>query len=435
MILYLINLSGNLMEWFINVSFFSALHPRRFSKKTSVLLGGLFTLLQFMNTNLFLRKSSLIVAFSILYGLLLSLLYRSKWYWKILESLFLYVVLAAPEYLLVMLMQFVLKVDFAYTQQNMVLYAVCTWTSKFLSYLIVKLPRVRKLHKSSFVPRAVLWPMLCIPAATVTISFTLVQGLYISQDRFFIILSTLSMILLLLMNVVTFWIIEHQNEFVQTKAALRYAETHIRNQVGHYKELYDYQTEIRKSRHDEKNKLLALSGLLQAGETEQAKALVEKELARAESTAKAVMDSGNPVIDAVLQSKREAAKSQNITLTARVQITEQIAIDALELGVLIGNAVDNAIEAAGKVQSVPQPEIVVTIRSLQGRIWIGVENPTVEESGNAEALQSAKPNPKNHGFGLQSIRSIAEKYDGTVRITWESHRFSIGIGLSNLAKT
>ncbi len=431
MLYYLINFIGNIFEWYIATSFLSSLHKERFSKKTVLLLGMSFTLLQFLSNSVFLTKSSMVVMFSFLYDFLLALLYKSKWYWKVLESLFIFAVNALSEMGFAMFLMLILKTDLSYTQTNLALFFVCTLSTKLISLFIVKALHIGRIRKSISASGIVVLPMLFLPVATVAVTAIIAKAGYSIHDRSFIVLVLISMFLLMAANLVTFWVIEHQDEFIQTKEALRYAEAHIQNQINHYKDLYHYQTEIRRSRHDAQNKMLALSGLLQSGDIEVAKELVSAELEASETASKNVIHSGNPVIDAVLQAKHKTAESKNIALVPIIRIQEKIQINELELGVLIGNAVDNAIEAAEKLVSDTRPEIAIQIRSLMGRIWVCVENPTVEESGSVTTLPSSKHDARNHGYGLKSIQSIADKYDGTVSITWKDHRFTIEIGLSN----
>ena len=80
MIRNLINLGGILLEWYIACSLYGVLHPRRFSKKTSLLLGALCVGVQFTGNALFLGKSSalssiMLLVFSFVFGFLLALLY------------------------------------------------------------------------------------------------------------------------------------------------------------------------------------------------------------------------------------------------------------------------------------------------------------------------------------------------------------------------
>ena len=120
-------------------------------------------------------------------------------------------------------------------------------------------------------------------------------------------------------------------------------------------------------------------------------------------------------------------------MVLQVQLSEKIEIDEMELGVLLGNLLDNAIEAAEKITDSPMPSCIhVQIRALMDRIWICVDNPTVEKSGPVSNLSSTKQDKEHHGYGLQSVQSIAEKYDGSLSITWDNYCFTIEIGLSNL---
>lgn len=431
MVFYLINFAGNLLEWYINISFFSALHVCKLRKWMAFLLGTILTVFQFVNTSFLLTNTLLVSVGAFIYSLLLSCQYKMKWYWHLLESFFIYVIIAAPEVFYAMVAQLVLKVDLAFLQSDPILFALGTISSKFVSIFIVKYIRIGKIRKSIQASGSVVLPLLLLPIATFLIIITSIKADYLVREKSFMLLTLISTFLLMIANMVIYWIIERQNDFVQTKQALHYAQSHIQSQISHYRELYEYQTEIRKSRHDSQNKLLALSGLLQSGDVELAQELVAKELEDSAAFTTQVVNSGNPVIDAVLQSKQNTAANRNIVLSASIQLEEEIRINELELGVLIGNAVDNAIEATEKVQNNNPPEIFVQLRSLMGRIVISITNPTAEEAGSVSALQSTKLDAKNHGFGLKSIQSIVDKYDGTLSITWQNHQFIMEIGVSN----
>ena len=241
------------------------------------------------------------------------------------------------------------------------------------------------------------------------------------------------MAVLIAANIILLRVIEQQSDYIRTKEELRHAKAHIDAQVGHYDALYRYQTETRKMRHDEKNKLLALSGLLRSGDTDKALTMLDEELAMIETAAARVVDTGNPVLDAVLQSKLDDARKQDVTLRIRAQTDEGIHIDNIKLGVLLGSAVDNAVEAAAKVGDETPRNVDVTLLTRMGRMIVSVENPTVEESGDVNSLRSDKGDPLHHGFGLQSIRSIVAEYDGTLSITWKEHVFRLEAGLANNA--
>ena len=437
MIRDLINLGGILLEWYIACSLYGALHPRRFSKKTSLLLGALCVCVQFTGNALFLGKSSalssiMVLVFSFVFGFLLALLYVSKWYWKVLESALLIVLHASVEIAFAMLLQLILHIDLAIAGSNMVIFAIATFTCKFIALVIAHLIRLRMLRKKAAASKAVVLPMLLFPIGSVLVFTLIIRTCFVLQDLPFIIITIVSMISLIAANIILLRVIEQQSDYIRTKETLRYAQAQLQLQVEHYNALYQYQTETRKLRHDEKHKLLALSGLLEAGDVEQAKEALEREIAATTQADERIVDTGNPVLDAVLQSKQHDAAEHGIALRTRTQMHQPIRIDVMQLGVLLGNAVDNAIEAVAKIDDPTVDRTVgVTLQTRMQRIFVCVENPTAQARGDVGDLRSDKDDARGHGFGLQSIRTVAAAYDGTVSISWQEHTFRIEIGLAN----
>ena len=439
MIRNLINLGGILLEWYIACSLYDALHPRRFSKKTSLLLGALCVAVQFTGNALFLGKSStsatiLVIGVSFVFGFLLALLYVSKWYWKVLESALLIVLHASVEIAFAMLLQLILHIDLAIAESNMVIFAIATFTCKFIALVIAHLIRLRMLRKKAAASKAVVLPMLLFPIGSVLVFTLIIRTCFVLQDLPFIIITIVSMISLIAANIILLRVIEQQSDYIRTKEALRFAKAQLQLQVEHYDALYRYQTETRKMRHDEKNKLLALSGLLRSGNADAAASIIDRELDLNEQEEESVIDTGNPVIDAVLQSKQSVAQENGVQLLIHAKTEEPILIDTIKLGVLLGNAVDNAVEAVAKITD---PAVIrtvsVTLQTRMHRIFVCVENPTAEKGGNTDDLRSDKDDAVYHGYGLQSIRTVAAEYDGSVTIVWEDHRFRIEVGLANQA--
>ena len=430
MLRYAIIFASNLLEWYIACLFFGALHPRRFSQKKSLVLGAAILSVQFFGNVFFLGKSVVLtVAIALVIDILLSLLYVSKWGWKLLESVILFVLSSAAEIAFEILIGAALHTEVGDVQSNMVVFATGTFTSKFIVLVIVALFRFGRLRKQTDTSGPVAAPMLLFPIGTILTFLFFALTVDSLQTRRYSVLST---VILLAANIILFRVIEQQSDYIRTKEALRYAKAQLRQQIEHYNALYRYQTETRKLRHDEKNKMLALSGLLQAGDVEQAKTALEREIAAITQAAACVVDTGNPVLDAVLQSKQSDAAQHGIALRIRTQMQEPIGIDVMQLGVLLGNAVDNAIEAVAKIDETAVDRTVdVTLQTRMQRIFVSVQNPTAQESGDVRDLRSDKDDAHRHGFGLQSIRTVAEAYDGTVSISWQDHTFRIEIGLDN----
>lgn len=86
----------------------------------------------------------------------------------------------------------------------------------------------------------------------------------------------------------------------------------------------------------------------------------------------------------------------------------------LELCSLLGNLLDNAIEACVPLTPTGEPVILVNLHSQGHLLVLAVENPvaTLPKSSATGEYFTTKANPERHGLGLQSARRIAQQHDG-----------------------
>ena len=128
---------------------------------------------------------------------------------------------------------------------------------------------------------------------------------------------------------------------------------------------------------------------------------------------------------AVLESKRKLAAKKGIVLDYAVESGDYSSISDLDLCVILGNLLDNAVEAEEKASI---KEICARVKNAFGIIYIYVENYiccSVLENGGVEI--SSKESPYEHGYGLKSVRELVEKYNGNIRISEKGHHFIVEI--------
>lgn len=105
-------------------------------------------------------------------------------------------------------------------------------------------------------------------------------------------------------------------------------------------------------------------------------------------------------------------------------------IRSADLTAILGNLLDNALEAAKKARG-DQRFIRLTVRRIYNMLVIKVENgceaPPVAKQGE---LITSKTEGGLHGWGLKSVRAAAEKYDGIVETMYEDHVFRAVVTLS-----
>ena len=204
---------------------------------------------------------------------------------------------------------------------------------------------------------------------------------------------------------------ELRMEKQQKEYRLQYAEN--------VKQQYE---EIHMIRHDMKHAYSVINTLLLDGKYDEAVKYVQGGSENIAST-EMIIDVGNDFINAILNSKLSLAKTKGIEVLCGAAKNLD-GVEDEDMCALLGNMLDNAIEACILCEK-DKRLIEVNIASYSKQIVITVSN-TVEGDvlkGNRD-LVTTKKDAAGHGFGVESIRQIAKKYDGHVRFYQENSVFS-----------
>ena len=190
----------------------------------------------------------------------------------------------------------------------------------------------------------------------------------------------------------------------------------------YYRQLDQQQQQVRRLRHDMANHLTALAALLETGEEAEALRYLGK-LKEDPGVLAPRRWCGEPVVDAVLGAKAAAMEAQGIGFRADLALRESPPLEGPELCALIGNLLDNAIEASAKAAA-GQRQVRLSLRSDRGLFILRLSNPCPEEvRRQGERLVTSKSDPARHGFGTESVRAIVEKHGGSVEFTQRDSRF------------
>lgn len=181
----------------------------------------------------------------------------------------------------------------------------------------------------------------------------------------------------------------------------------------------------KKLRHDLKNHFIVLKGMLDWGEEEQAKIYLD-DFIQNEFGNKQEVQSGNTAIDSILNYKMLEAEQHSVMLDLDVQIPEQLAVSSQAMSVILGNAIDNAIEAAKETE---ERCVSVILQYTKGRLLIQISNPYSGELhlGTSGEYLTKKAEKENHGFGLKSIKDVVEKSGGVMNIEAKEGEFILTI--------
>lgn len=167
--------------------------------------------------------------------------------------------------------------------------------------------------------------------------------------------------------------------------------------------------ELCAQRHEINHHLNLLDTLVTTGEYDQAQRLLNKLTHKTTPRCDSVY-SGNIIADAILNQFLARAKEQSIICNVDACLDQEIPIQDVDLSSLLSNLLSNALEASAQVAD---PQVDIHIYPTLRYLCFNVRNRAdVEQLKHNPDFQTTKSDPTAHGFGLNMIRQIAEKYDG-----------------------
>ncbi len=141
-----------------------------------------------------------------------------------------------------------------------------------------------------------------------------------------------------------------------------------------------------------------------------------------------IVKTGNEVLDTILTEKSLYCRERGITVSCVADGSQMGFIHTVDLYAILGNALDNAIEAVEKFKHEEKRQIDVLIYRQQNFLVINVINPLKGTLVYEEELPvTTKGDTQYHGFGLRNMRYLVKKYDGFLSVSTEDGCFSLKI--------
>ena len=180
-------------------------------------------------------------------------------------------------------------------------------------------------------------------------------------------------------------------------------------------------------RHDYHNHLQKLKAHLAMGQIAEAEKYLN-ELEGDLDGIKVKYTTGNISLDAILNSKLSIAEKENIRINCKAETGENLAIEDIDLCVIIGNLIDNAVESCRKMPEHAARFLRIYLCIRQQQLYISVTNSTGETIRKLDAEYISNKRG-DHGHGLKRIDLVVEKYNGYIRRANEPGVFSTEIML------
>lgn len=258
---------------------------------------------------------------------------------------------------------------------------------------------------------------LCALLSTITLTYALYYSDEVEQVAMklgFVILPFTLLSSFIILMVITALEKYEQLEKAQQLAKIR---------ESYYQNLKQHEDRLRQLRHDMRNHLFIIQTLLVEKNQEQALSYLE-ELLDSNALEGYKRFCENETANAVLRVKVDTILQANLEHDFKIEIPRQISIADLDLCSLLGNALDNAIEAAISAEN---KKIIMRCRCDKGAFMLKVIN---HFSGYIDKeLKTTKLDKENHGFGLSSMKEIAVRYNGYLETYVSNNIFELVIFL------
>ena len=195
-----------------------------------------------------------------------------------------------------------------------------------------------------------------------------------------------------------------------------------------YQILRESEETIRILRHDMKNHLGIIGTQISSGADKAALEYINTINAEIDSKGRAVYTQ-NPTLDAILNMKRSFASQNGVSYYVKTNIQNEIGIQPMDLCTVLGNAIDNAVEASALSE---QKFVSISITDDESRVFFVITNSTDKRIDGRLKLRTTKADIKNHGLGIRSMEKTLKKYDGILDFNYTESMCTLRFSMLNV---
>ena len=280
--------------------------------------------------------------------------------------------------------------------------------------------RFGNISEDTPLPKAFIMAIIIIPLSSIYLELMIFK-----QQEVDSAMAGISLVCILASNVILIYLYDSISEMFRerTQAAI----------VSREKEYYHEQAEMLKRRdeemkqfrHDMKNRMAVIQEMLLKKQYDSVLEYTKQAAGKADGK-EMYSTTGNIAIDSVINYKLARAGEKGIEVKADVVIPENIAVDEDDMVVILGNILDNATEAAERLEE--NKYISIDLEYDKGSLMIHAENSydSFVNLVNGKFV-TRKEDTCLHGIGLQSVDAVVKKYDGLLEAEYDEERFAVDI--------
>jgi len=201
---------------------------------------------------------------------------------------------------------------------------------------------------------------------------------------------------------------------------------HIDMEKVQYNQAIAAYNSLRTWRHDISNHFSTIQQMLTQKNYSEALSYM-KDISEQINIECALINSGNIYIDSVLNVKLQIAQKLHIKFKLDLAVPNLDYLNEYDLCSLIGNIIDNAIEASEKIEDINHREIIFKIKTYDNKVIISCNNSFKVPPSIVNRKMISSKNSSQHGFGLSIIERIVKKYEGIYNFEIGETKFLVEI--------
>ena len=214
---------------------------------------------------------------------------------------------------------------------------------------------------------------------------------------------------------------------IQHRQQIELLNRQLEQEQRYHNILLEKHQKFQQLRHDMKYSMNSIAGLIKNGYSDKALEYAQKQSGQLASTS--VIETGQPLLDTVITIQEDHARQLGTEFQSYVAAdlaNTKIAIE--DIASICANLLSNAVEAVGQITESSQRKIWCSITQDKQYLHVQVHNTTAcPVTIVDDCIETTKPDKTAHGYGLQIVKSITEKYNGTCMLQYENHIFSAKI--------
>ena len=348
--------------------------------------------------------------------------FRANIYWYLIASFVFNILTGMAELISTFVITWAYNVEFNLVMKTTPPRFYTILATDFIVIFLIKTLTYLRKGKIDNIPVKIWLPLLILPifSMLITIQVILVSMEQMKPYSFF---SITGIVGLLYSNLIIFSIIEGALRYNEENKKLGILKDQLAIQKEHNEKLTENQFRVQQLSHDFKQQIQGLLHLCESNNYDELKKSISL-FAAQQQKIKPTINTGNPMLDALLTNKKEIAERNSISCVWDINIPQNITIPIIELNALLGNAIDNAIEACQRSEK--EKFIFLQMRTEESVFLCEIKN-TIGQVPvkNDDRLITLKKDKLYHGIGMKSMAECCKRINGQMNYDFDEFIFEV----------